>query len=128
MRSAANPNFLEKYQSEHLPLLNVGITIGSDSNGHLTTDSISTAIVDRVAEISGTKNQFFIIRNDSRSGGTIGPALSSALGVKSIDVGLPQLSMHSIRATTGSLDPGLGVKWFKGFLDNWEKIDAEWDH
>ncbi|ROW11674.1 hypothetical protein VPNG_05624 [Cytospora leucostoma] len=125
---AANPNFLEKYQSEHLPLLNVGITIGSDSNGHLTTDSISTTIVNRVAEISGTKNQFFIIRNDSRSGGTIGPALSSALGVKSIDVGLPQLSMHSIRATTGSLDPGLGVKWFKGFLDNWEKIDAEWDH
>ncbi|EEY20458.1 conserved hypothetical protein [Verticillium alfalfae VaMs.102] len=55
-----------------------------------------------------------------------GPMLSSALGVRAADAGLPQLSMHSIRATTGSLDPGLGVKFFKGFLDHWEKVDAEW--
>ena len=125
---AANPNFLERYQTEHLPELNVGLTICADSNGHMTTDSVSTAICSRVAELSGSKNQVFMIRNDSRSGGTVGPMLSSALGVKTVDAGLPQLSMHSIRATTGALDPGLGVKWFTGFLDNWEKIDAEWDH
>jgi aminopeptidase I len=94
----------------------------------VTTDSIATAICSRVAELSGTKNQHFMIRNDSRSGGTIGPSLSSMLGVRAVDAGLPQLSMHSIRATTGALDPGLGVKWFRGFLDNWEKIDAEWEH
>lgn len=125
---AANPNFLERYEADHLPLLNVGVTICADSNGHMTTDSISTAICSRVAELSGTKNQRFMIRNDSRSGGTIGPSLSSMLGVRAVDAGLPQLSMHSVRATTGALDPGLGVKWFRGFLDNWEKIDAEWDH
>lgn len=125
---AANPNFLEKYQSEHLPLLNVGLVVCQDSNGHMTTDSVSTAICNRVAKLSGCTNQQFMIRNDSRSGGTVGPTISSMLGVRSADAGLPQLSMHSIRATTGALDPGLGVKWFKGFLDNWEKIDAEWDH
>ncbi|KAJ4423486.1 vacuolar aminopeptidase 1 [Gnomoniopsis sp. IMI 355080] len=125
---AANPNFLEKYENEHLPLLNTGIAVCQDSNGHMTTDSISTAICNRVAELSGCTNQQFMIRNDSRSGGTVGPTLSSMLGVKAADAGLPQLSMHSIRATTGALDPGLGVKWFKGFLDNWEKIDAEWIH
>uniref|UniRef100_L2FRN9 Aspartyl aminopeptidase n=1 Tax=Colletotrichum fructicola (strain Nara gc5) TaxID=1213859 RepID=L2FRN9_COLFN len=47
------------------------------------------------------------------------------MGVKAADAGLPQLSMHSIRATTGALDPGLGVKFFKGFLDHWEKIDGD---
>lgn len=94
----------------------------------MTTDSVSTAICSRVAELSGTTNQRFMIRNDSRSGGTIGPSLSSMLGVRAVDAGLPQLSMHSVRATTGALDPGLGVKWFRGFLDNWEKIDSEWDH
>lgn len=125
---AANPNFLERYQSEHLPLLNVGLVVCQDSNGHMTTDSVSTAICNRVAEASGCTNQQFMIRNDSRSGGTVGPTLSSMMGVKAADAGLPQLSMHSIRATTGALDPGLGVKWFKGFLDNWEQIDAEWDH
>ncbi|KAH6893263.1 aminopeptidase I zinc metalloprotease-domain-containing protein [Thelonectria olida] len=123
---AGNPNFVEKYLSEHVPKLNVGIVICGDSNGHMTTDAVSTAILQRVGQLSGCETQLFQIRNDSRSGGTIGPALSSMMGVRAADAGLPQLSMHSIRATTGALDPGLGVKFFKGFLDNWEKVDAEW--
>jgi len=53
--------------------------------------------------------------------------LSAALGVRAIDAGIPQLSMHSIRATTGSLDPGLGVKIFKGFLDTFESVDKEFE-
>ncbi|CAI6096396.1 unnamed protein product [Clonostachys chloroleuca] len=125
---AGNPNFLHNYLDEHIPKLNVGMVISNDSNGHMTTDAVSTAIARRVAELSGTVTQPFQIRNDSRSGGTVGPMLSSAMGVRAIDVGLPQLSMHSIRATTGALDPGLGVKFFKGFLDNWEKIDNEWEY
>jgi aminopeptidase I len=123
---AGNPNFLGNYLEDHIPELNVGIVVSADSNGHMTTDAVSTAIVHRVAEITGSRTQVFQIRNDSRSGGTVGPMLSSAMGVKAADVGLCQLSMHSIRATTGALDPGLGVKFFKGFLDNWQKIDAEW--
>lgn len=55
----------------------------------------------------------------------MGPILSSAMGMRAIDCGLPQLSMHSIRATTGALDPGLGVKLFKGFFDHFEEVDAE---
>ncbi|EXK97191.1 hypothetical protein FOQG_02470 [Fusarium oxysporum f. sp. raphani 54005] len=123
---AGNPNFLEKYLPEHVPELNVGVAITYDSNAHMTTDSVSAAIMERAGELGGCRTQRFQIRSDSRSGGTIGPALSSMIGVRAADVGLPQLSMHSIRATTGALDPGLGVKFFKSFLDNWEKIDAEW--
>lgn len=123
---AGHPNFLENHLADHIPKLNVGMVISADSNGHMTTDSVSTAILHRVAELCGAQTQDFMIRNDSRSGGTIGPALSSMMGVKSADAGLPQLSMHSIRATTGALDPGLGVQFFKGFLDHWEKVDGEW--
>ncbi|KAF3061336.1 Vacuolar aminopeptidase 1 [Daldinia childiae] len=123
---AVNPNFLSRYLDGHAPRLNVGITIAADSNGHMTTDSVSTAILTRVAELSDCTPQVFQIRNDSRSGGTVGPMLSSAMGIKAADAGMAQLSMHSIRATCGSLDPGLGVKFFKGFLDKWEKVDAEW--
>ncbi|KAI5867199.1 aminopeptidase I zinc metalloprotease-domain-containing protein [Durotheca rogersii] len=123
---AANPNFAGRYLEEHAPRLNVGITICGDSNGHLTTDSVSTAVLRRVCELSGCTAQAFQIRNDSRSGGTVGPMLSSALGVKAADAGMAQLSMHSIRATCGALDPGLGAKFFKGFLDRWEKVDGEW--
>ncbi|KAI0009581.1 aminopeptidase-like protein [Xylariaceae sp. FL0662B] len=123
---AANPNFLSRYLDDHAPRLNVGICLCADSNGHMTTDSVSTAILTRVCELSDCTPQVFQIRNDSRSGGTVGPMLSSAMGVKAADAGMAQLSMHSIRATCGSLDPGLGVKFFKGFLDKWEKVDAEW--
>ncbi|KID72779.1 Vacuolar aminopeptidase 1 [Metarhizium brunneum] len=123
---AGNPNFLENYLDDHVPQLNVGIAICGDSNGNMTTDAVSTAILRRVGEIIGAKTQDFQIRNDSRSGGTIGPSLSSAMGCRAADAGLAQLSMHSVRATTGALDPGLGVKFFKGFLDLWEQIDGEW--
>ena len=51
--------------------------------------------------------------------------LSAATGVRAIDAGIPQLSMHSIRATTGALDPGLGVKLFRGFYDHFEEVDRE---
>ncbi|KAI0122934.1 aminopeptidase I zinc metalloprotease-domain-containing protein [Xylariales sp. AK1849] len=123
---AINPNFVSLYLDDHAPRLNVGIVICGDSNGHMTTDAVSTAILTRVCELSDCTPQVFQIRNDSRSGGTVGPSLSSMMGVKSADAGLPQLSMHSIRATTGALDPGLGVRFFKGFLDKWEKVDGEW--
>ena len=122
---AVNPNFLGQYLENHAPRLNVGVSVEADSNGHMTTDAVSTALLQRVTEKSGSKLQVFQIRNDSRSGGTVGPMLSSMTGIRAIDAGLPQLSMHSIRATTGSLDPGLGVKLFKGFFDHFEEIDRE---
>ncbi|KAL3469843.1 glycosyl hydrolase family 71-domain-containing protein [Aspergillus californicus] len=122
---AVNPNFLNVYLENHSPRLNVGVTISADSNGHMTTDSVSTGFIQRVADRCGSKLQVFQIRNDSRSGGTIGPMTSAQIGMRAIDVGIPQLSMHSIRATTGSLDPGLGVKLFKGFFDYFEEVDAE---
>ncbi|CAG8972776.1 hypothetical protein HYALB_00006868 [Hymenoscyphus albidus] len=124
---AVHPNFLGSYLEGHSPRLNVGLVVAADSNGHMTTDSVSTALLTRVAEKTSNTLQLFMIRNDSRSGGTVGPMLSSAMGVRSIDAGLPQLSMHSIRATTGSLDPGLGVGIFKGFLDNFESVDREFE-
>ena len=122
---AVNPNFLGAYLENHAPHLNVGLVVSADSNGHMTTDAISTAILQRCADKVGAKLQVFQIRNDSRSGGTVGPMLSSMTGIRAIDAGIPQLSMHSIRATTGSLDPGLGVLAFLGFLNGFEGVDKE---
>ncbi|KAJ5620902.1 Peptidase M18 [Penicillium lagena] len=122
---AVNPNFLNVYLENHAPRLNVGVAVSADSDGHMTTDSVSFAILKRVADRCGSKLQVFQIRNDSRSGGTIGPMTSARIGMRAIDCGIPQLSMHSIRATTGCLDPGLGVKMFKGFFDHFEEVDKE---
>ncbi|KAE9991733.1 hypothetical protein EG327_011094 [Venturia inaequalis] len=89
---AVNPNFLNVYLENHAPRLNVGVAVAADSNGHMTTDSVSTAILQRCADKAGQTLQVFQIRNDSRSGGTVGPMLSSAMGVRAIDAGLGQLS------------------------------------
>lgn len=128
---AVNPNFLNAYLENHSPRLNVGPAVSADSNAHMTTDAVSTAILQRCVDRDigvrkvDPKLQVFQIRNDSRSGGTVGPMLSAATGIRAIDCGIPQLSMHSIRATTGSLDPGLGVFTFQAFLENFESVDAE---
>ena len=124
---AVNPNFLGSYLENHSPRLNVGVAISADVNGHMTTDSVSAALLTRIAEKCGSTLQVFQIRNDlgTGGGGTIGPMTSSKLGCRAIDCGIPQLSMHSIRATTGSLDPGLGVQLYKGFFDYYEEVDKE---
>lgn len=120
---AVNPNFLNAYLPNHAPRLNVGIAIAADSNGHMTTDALSTALLTECAQRRGHKLQVFQIRNDVRSGGTVGPMLSAMTGVRAIDAGIPQLSMHSIRATVGDLDPGLGVGLFTAFLEEFEDVD-----
>ncbi|KAL5387411.1 hypothetical protein DPSP01_003634 [Paraphaeosphaeria sporulosa] len=128
---AVNPNFLNAYLENHAPRLNVGPAVSADPNAHMTTDAVSTAILQRCvdADVGARKQdpklQVFQIRNDSRSGGTVGPMLSAATGIRAIDCGIPQLSMHSIRATTGSLDPGLGVFTFQSFLERFESVGAE---
>lgn len=91
-----------------------------------TTDSISSSLIQEICRLTDNKYQYFHIRNDSRSGGTIGPALSSATGMRSLDVGIPQLSMHSIRATTGVKDPALGVKFFAAFFEKWAEVDQSY--
>jgi aminopeptidase I len=75
---AVNPNFLNVYLEHHMPRLNVGPAVSCDPNGHMTTDAVSSALISRIAEKSGSKLQVFQIRNDSRSGGTVGPVGDSA--------------------------------------------------
>jgi len=111
-----------------MPRLNIGLTVKCDPNGHTTTDSLSHTLLKRIAEKTGHTLQIFHIRNDGRSGGTVGPMLSSAMGVRAVDAGVPVLSMHSIREATGVKDPGLGVQIFTGFYHYYEEVDAEFTH
>ena len=120
-----NPNFKEVYLENHSPVPNKGVAIALDPNGHFATDSIGLAFVEALAHRNKDELQYFQIRNDARSGGSIGPAISSATGVRTIDLGIPQLSMHSIRATVGSKDIGLGTKFFTGFFQNWRSTYDE---
>ncbi|KAJ1541821.1 hypothetical protein HK405_010409, partial [Cladochytrium tenue] len=64
------------------------------------------------------------VRNDSPCGSTIGPMLSAKLGIRTIDVGGPQLAMHSIREMCGAEDVAHAVALFRGFFTSFPEIDA----
>lgn len=117
-----NPTYKSEYLESHYPLPNIGVTIALDPNGHMATDSVGHALVEEIANRNGDKLQYFQIKNNARSGGTIGPSISTITGARTIDLGIAQLSMHSIRAAVGSRDVGLGVKFFKGFYENWRPV------
>lgn len=127
-----NPNFRDVYLDDHMPKPNTGPTIKIDLNQHVLTDSIGHLFLQNLVEkyCPEIKLQQFHIRNDSRSGGTIGPIMSNGRrglnGAKLvIDVGLPILSMHSVRGIMGAKDVGLGVKFFGLVFRHWRDVPSE---
>lgn len=73
----------------------------------------------------GVPLQLFVVRNDSSCGGTIGPMLSAALGVRTLDLGNAQLSMHSIRETGGAHDVEHSVNLFESFYSNFGELERQ---
>ena len=67
--------------------------------------------------------QEFVVRQDCGCGSTIGPLISSATGIRAIDMGCPQLSMHSIRETMGTCDLTNGLNLFKAFYQHFREVD-----
>lgn len=119
---ALNPNFTDAYLEGHYPLPNTGLTLKKDANGHVMTDLIGVVLMETIAKQRGLTLQQFHIKNDMPSGGTIGPILATDTGARVIDVGLPQLSMHSIRATAGYKEAGIGVETFAAFFEDWREV------
>ncbi|KIJ50917.1 hypothetical protein M422DRAFT_27047 [Sphaerobolus stellatus SS14] len=116
LRQGAMSNLMSGSIQRIVGVFSNGSTVGASVLGQTYANSYLK---------SGHTIQLFQIRNDSRGGGTIGPMLSAAMGVRAIDAGMSQLSMHSIRAACGSKDPGLGVQIFAGFYQYFEEVDAE---
>jgi hypothetical protein len=69
-----------------------------------------------VGRRAGVPVQEFAVRNDMPCGSTIGPILAHNLGCRTVDVGMPQLSMHSIREMAGVDDVMYGYKHFREFF------------
>ncbi|WPK25494.1 hypothetical protein PUMCH_002811 [Australozyma saopauloensis] len=118
---ALNPNFLGDYLENHAPLPNTGLTLKIDANGHVMTDLTGLVVMEKIAGMHGLSLQKFHIRNDHPSGGTIGPMLAVDTGSRVVDVGLAQLSMHSIRASCGYKEAGIGVETFAAFFASWRQ-------
>ena len=67
----------------------------------------------------------FAVRNDCPCGSTIGPTISALTGVRTVDAGMPQLSMHSCREVMGVEDLEHGFNLFTGFFRHFREIDEQ---
>lgn len=72
---------------------------------------------------NGTVVQEFVVRNDCSCGSTIGPTISANTGIRVVDAGMPQLSMHSCREMMGIADLTSGVELFNSFFNNFRSLD-----
>jgi len=99
-----HPNYPDKHDSLHAPVINRGPVIKLNSNQRYATTAESLSFIRYLCLKSKIPHQIFVSRNNMPCGTTIGPIVASELGIHSVDVGVAQFAMHSIRETTGAND------------------------
>lgn len=124
MGHGIHPSYTSKYQENHRPRLNGGVVLKTNAKQKYTTDAIGSFLIKRLIAKRGGSVQEFEVRNDMACGSTVGPLLSKA-GVRTVDVGLAQLSMHSIREIGGSHDARAGMDLFLSFFEGFADLDKE---
>lgn len=101
---ATHPNYVDKHEPSHRIALNGGVVIKRNANQRYATDATGEAAVVAAARAASVPLQFYIHRNDLPCGSTIGPITAARLGMATVDVGAPQLAMHSAREMAGLAD------------------------
>ena len=104
MAHAEHPNHTEKHELNHAPLLGKGIVLKTNSQKRYASDLMSSAQLRLLCEKAEIPLQVFIMRNDMPCGSTVGPTVSANLGIPTVDIGEPMLSMHSIREMMAASD------------------------
>ncbi len=102
---AVHPNYPERHEPGHRPMVNGGPAIKVNSNQRYATSAETATLFQRACEQADVPWQVFVSRNNMPCGSTIGPLTATALGIPTVDVGVPQLSMHSARELCGINDP-----------------------
>lgn len=116
MAHAEHPSHPEKHEQNHAPVLDGGIVLKSNSQKRYASDLMSSARFRLLCEQSNVPMQVFINRNDMSCGSTVGPDVSASLGIPTVDIGEPMLSMHSIREMTAAKDHESMIRLAKAFF------------
>jgi aspartyl aminopeptidase len=116
MAHATHPNYVERHEPDHFLAINAGPVIKINANQSYASDAETEAMFQRVCEQAGVPFQKWVNRTDLACGSTIGPISAAATGIRTVDVGNPMLSMHSVREMAGSADPAHMLKAMTAFL------------
>ncbi|XP_068665065.1 probable aspartyl aminopeptidase [Aristolochia californica] len=125
MAHALHPNYMDKHEENHQPKLHGGLVIKNNANQRYATNAVTSFIFREIAERHNLPVQDFVVRNDMPCGSTIGPILASGVGIRTVDVGAPQLSMHSIREMCATDDVRHSYEHFKAFYEDFSLLDAK---
>ncbi|KAF2141939.1 uncharacterized protein K452DRAFT_318288 [Aplosporella prunicola CBS 121167] len=138
MAHSVHPNYPAKYEGSHRPEMNKGTVIKINANARYATNSPGIVLLEEVARrarkastnvnatsAEGVPLQLFVVRNDSSCGSTIGPMLAAKMGARTLDLGNPQLSMHSIRETGGAHDVEHAINLFSSFFEHFGELEKK---
>ncbi|KAG6479986.1 hypothetical protein ZIOFF_063463 [Zingiber officinale] len=116
---------LDKHEDNHQPKLHGGLVIKHNANQRYATNAVTAFIFRELAQRHNLPIQDFVVRNDVPCGSTIGPILASGVGIRTVDVGAPQLSMHSIREMCGVDDAKHSYEHFKAYFNEFTELDEK---
>ncbi|MDN5724450.1 MAG: M18 family aminopeptidase [Propionibacteriales bacterium] len=114
---AVHPNYVGHHDPANRPLLNGGPLLKINANQRYATDAVGSALWRRACAAAGVPTQEFVSNNQLPCGSTIGPLTATRLGITTVDVGIPLLSMHSAREMAGVADPYSLARAAEAFLN-----------
>ena len=101
---SVHPNYVGKHDPTHHPIVGKGPVTKINGNQRYASDATTVALWEAACEKAGVPVQRFVGNNDVPCGSTIGPITATRLGIDTVDVGVPMLSMHSAREMVGERD------------------------
>eukprot|EP00898_Chlorokybus_atmophyticus_P004437 jgi/Chlat1/4995/Chrsp32S04971 len=125
MAHCLHPNYPDKHEEHHQPQMHKGLVIKTNANQRYATNAVTACLFRELARRHNLPTQEFVVRNDMPCGSTIGPIIASHTGIRTVDVGIPQLAMHSIREICGTDDLLHAVNHFKALFEEFTALDEQ---
>ena len=124
MAHAVHPNYADKHDKQHRPLLGAGPVIKVNVNQSYASDGPAIAAFSAACRAASVTPQHFSARNDMPCGSTIGPISAARLGMRAVDVGNPMLSMHSCREMAAISDVAPMIRVLTGLFSSFAGLDS----
>ena len=122
---AVHPNYRQKTDATNCVYMNDGIVIKSHAGQKYTSDAVSVAVFRMICEKAGVPLQYFANRSDEAGGSTLGNIAMTQVSMNTVDIGLPQLAMHSAYETAGVKDTEYMVKAVETFYASHIQADSD---
>jgi len=117
MAHAVHPNYSDRHEPSHRPVIGKGPVIKVNSGQAYASDAATAGLFATLCDRVGVEPQHFVTRSDLRCGSTIGPISAARVGLPTVDVGNPMLSMHSCREMAGTADVEPMIDVLRAFFD-----------